>query len=197
MSYTYHDGDNVIDIFSDDIDKYITLYCETYKIENLKKESQNVFTGLLGYLNKKVFKHYNFYSDLNKQWIDYKKLYPVLDFYISLCDLYDKMISSYGFSRLIGIPENTLYQFNSMERASADGMKILKRLNAERERTLAERLASGKVNPVGVLGCLNHWHGWSGIGNMTEDREKQVASLETIRGMVPELSVNSAETGTE
>lgn len=193
MSYTYQDGDNVIDIFSDDIDKYITMYCEQYNIDNLKKESQNVFTGLLGYLYQKIFRNYNFYSDINKKWIDYKKLYPILDFYISLCDLYDKMISVYGFGRLVGIPESTFYQFGSVERASADGLNMVKRLNAERERTLSERLASGKVNPVGVLGCLNHWHGWSGVGNMMENREKQIATLDTIRGMVPELSDNSAE----
>lgn len=197
MSYTYTENNNTIDIFKDDVDKYITMYCEEYNIDDLCKVSQNRFTGLLGYLYKNVFCHYNFFLANNPSNIDYKKLYPVLDIYISICDLYDKMVSSYGFSRMIGIGENTLYQFSYMDRATADGMRIYKRLNAERERTLSERLASGKVNPVGVLGCLNHWHGWSGVGNMTENREKQVATLETVRGMVPELSDNSSETGTK
>ncbi len=195
MSYTYTENENIIDIFENDIDKYITMYCEKCNISDLTKESQNRFTGLLGYLQQKVFRHYNFYSNINPKWIDYKKLFPVLDFYIHLCDEYDKMVSSYGFSRMIGIDENTLYFTDYRDRASADGVKILKRLNAERERTLSERLASGKVNPVGVLGCLNHWHGWSGVGNMTENREKQVATLETVRGMVPELSDNSTAAG--
>ena len=191
MSYTYTENENIIDIFENDIDKYITMYCEECNISDLTKESQNRFSGLLGYLQRKVFSKYDFYCDNNKSCIDYNKLFPVLDFYTALCDKYDKMISTYGFSRMIGIDESTLYITNYRNGASALGVKILKRLNAERERTLSERLASGKVNPVGVLGCLNHWHGWSGVGNMTENREKQVATLETVRGMVPELSDNS------
>ena len=68
--------------------------------------------------------------------------------------------------------------------------EIFKKLNSERERTLSDRLASGKVNPVGVLGCLNHWHGWSGVGNMQEDKTKQSITLSDVRKNAALLSDN-------
>ena len=54
---------------------------------------------------------------------------------------------------------------------------------------MADRLASGVKNPVGVLGCLNHWHNWAGVGNM-EERKPQQITLADVRKSAGELSDN-------
>ena len=52
----------------------------------------------------------------------------------------------------------------------------MKNIRYQRENSLSEKLQTGK-NPVGVLAILNHFYGWSGVGNMQEDRQKQAATL--------------------
>ena len=41
---------------------------------------------------------------------------------------------------------------------------------------------------MGVLGILNHFYGWSGVGNMTEDRQKQAATLTDAGATLFELT---------
>lgn len=63
---------------------------------------------------------------------------------------------------------------------------IYKILSYERENSLSNKLVSGKVNPVGILGVLNHNFGWNlpGVSHEISDRKALSASdlpkLETI-----------------
>ena len=96
---------------------------------------------------------------------------------------------------MIGIERETIYEWSRDrdKKVSSRSSDIAKRLTAERERSLADRLASGVKNPVGVLGCLNHWHNWAGVGNM-EERKPQQISLQDVRKQAVELSDNSSGT---
>ena len=125
---------------------------------------------------------------------DTEKVFSVLEWYLYTCDRFDKIASSQGFQRLTGIGESAILAW-ARDGVSPDAARIAKTLLESRERTLSEKLTSGKVNPVGLIACLNHWHGWAGVGNMQENREKQVATLADVRGMALELSDNSGESG--
>ena len=98
---------------------------------------------------------------------------------------------------MTGISIETFYEWRDGGAlwASPKHSEVFKMLNAEREISLSDKLISGKINPVGVLGVLNHFYGWNGVGNMTEDRSKQVATLEDVRKNAALLSDNSSTAG--
>lgn len=191
--------ENSIEIFQSDIELYIKLFCEKYEISDLCSISQNRYSALLYYLYLNVFKNINLkmpsvYDNglfmTNNNAYNIPLIDSILSLYLYLCDCFDKIISVQGFCKLTGIDEETIYGWG---RASGRGSAICKKLTAERERTLSDRLASGKCNPVGVLGCLNHWHGWSGVGNMQEDKTKQIETLENVRKNAALLSDNLSQ----
>jgi hypothetical protein len=62
-----------------------------------------------------------------------------------------------------------------------------------REESLANKLADGKQNPVGVIAILNKHYGWNMPGVTRETANRQQISLEDIRGKMAELSQNSAQ----
>ena len=79
-----------------------------------------------------------------------------------------------GFSKLTGIPKETLYEWlrnGETERGASD---LVKKLSDEREESLSVRLVSGKGNPVGILGVLNRHYGWN-MGQPRGQEQKQQA----------------------
>lgn len=197
------DTKNSIDVFENDIELYISLWCDTQNISvsDIVTISQNRYNSLLYYLYNHVFKNADlkskdmfdnglFNTAFNAYNLDL--LEQLTDVYIELCDRFDKIVNVNGFSRMIGIPTETIYEWSRTDdrKVSRRSSDICKRLTAERERTLADRLASGVKNPVGVLGCLNHWHNWAGVGNM-EERKPQQISLSDVRKQAALLSDNS------
>jgi len=192
---------NTIDIFKNDVDMYIKLFCEENNIDDLCSISQNRFSALLYYLYLHVFKdnlksskQYSngLFDNTTYNAYDIDLICEIVDLYCFISDQYDKIISVQGFCKMTGISQNTLYEWGNGNRcikASSRSSEIFKRLTAERERTLADRLASGVKNPVGVLGCLNHWHNWAGVGNM-EERKPQQISLSDVRSQAAKLSDN-------
>lgn len=190
------DSKDIIAIYQNDIDYYIALFCEENNIQDICSISQNRFNALLYYLYLKVFKDIDLRTkDRVSNKYDLDKIECLCDFFIYMCDKYDKIASVQAFCRLTGVNQSLLYDWAVGGWASAQASRVCKKLNAERERTLSDRLASGKSNPVGVLGCLNHWHGWSGVGNMAEDREKQAATLDDVRKSAGLLSDNLSGSG--
>lgn len=190
------DSKDIIAIYQNDIDYYINLFCEENNIQDLCSISQNRFNALLYYLYLQVFKDIDLRTkDRVSNKYDLDKIENLSNYFIYLCDKYDKIASFQAFCKLTGVDSSVLYDWAAGDWASVKASQIVKKLNAERERTLADRLASGKSNPVGVLGCLNHWHGWSGVGNMAEDREKQAATLADVRKSAGLLSDNLSGSG--
>lgn len=202
--------ENTIEVFESDIDLYINLWCEKQNISpsDIITISQNRFNALLYYIYQNVFKNadlkskqvYNtgLFDNCNYNAYNIELIESLCDVYISLCDFYDKIINVEGFSRFIGIRTETIYEWGRDEgkKASSRTSDIAKRLISERERTLSDRLASGVKNPVGVLGCLNHWHNWAGVGNM-EVQKPRTASLADIQKQAGLLSDNSSVQGME
>lgn len=197
--------ENTIEVFESDIELYISLWCDAQNItvSDIITISQNRYNSLLYYLYRHVFKNaelkskdmiYSGVLNTNNNAYNIPLIEQICDIYIDMCDRFDKIVNVEGFSRLIGIERETIYEWSrdNERKASRRTSDIAKRLTAERERTLADRLASGVKNPVGVLGCLNHWHNWAGVGNM-EERKPQQISLSDVRLQAAKLSDNSGE----
>lgn len=188
-----------IEIFENDIYLYIKKFTEEQNIEDLKKESQTVWSGCLMYICKNVFKKKvnplkdsNLYSfdapnnpinrtNYNKYNID--KVSELLNLYIYLCALYDKAITVLDFCKLSGIDSDTIYTWGKEGQGTEAGSKgydIFKKLTKEREESLSNRLISGRTNPVGTIAVLNHYHGWSQQNAQTEPSRLTKRTAEQI-----------------
>jgi len=165
-------------------------FCIEQNIDSIRDISQSVYGGMLLYTQNRLFKHTDrlkVKNNINNAY-DTDLLSYIADFYIYHTKVYDKECSVYGFQYLTGISDITLYEWG--RNASCGGFKIVKNIRAQRENSLSEKLQTGK-NPVGVLAILNHFYGWSGVGNMQEDRQKQAATLTDAGSSLFELTDNS------
>ena len=72
---------------------------------------------------------------------------------------------------MTGIHIDTLYQWANNPETERGSSEVTKKLQAEREESLSNKLASGKGNPVGILGILNRHYGW----NMGQPRGQTAA----------------------
>ena len=108
--------------------------------------------------------------------------------------MYNKEISSMGYSKLIGISNEIISMWgndNNKNKLSSKGFEIYKKLNQEREESLSNKLADGKQNPVGVIAMLNRHYGWS--SPYTSDANRNRSSLTAAE--LPKLSDNTVQNG--
>ena len=166
---------DTIEVFENDIQLYLKMFCEEQKIKDIKKESQAVWNSALRYIYRHVFKdtdrlksHTNISVNNNTipstfNAYDYRKVLDVLDIYIfDMCMRYDKEVSIIGFSTLTGIDQSVIYDWgNNSNKLSETSSKIYKKLNQFREESLSDKLATGNKNPVGILAILNRHYQWN------------------------------------
>lgn len=182
-----------IEVYEHDIYYLIDEYIEKYNIQDLKKESQNIWNSVLLYINKNLFKIDNSYlckdnkTIMNGYNIDH--LNEILDIYINACYLYEKEISILGFCKLTGLSQETIFQWgNNVRQLSSNASEIYKKLTVEREETLSNMLISGKRNPVGILGSLNRHYGW----NMGQPKGIDGSKAQIGFNDLPTLGANTA-----
>lgn len=194
-----NDTPNTIEVFENDIEVYLNEFCAEQMISDLRAVPQSVWNGALRYVYRKVFKnnksalkqHNNLYVDnmltaTNCNAYDYDLVNDICDYYIYLCQIYNKEVSIMGFSALTGIDTenihnwsndnnkyNNIYNNNlniinnnpnsgySGNKLRTTGFDVYKKLNEMREESLSNKLADGKQNPVGVIAMLNRHYGWA------------------------------------
>ena len=114
----------------------------------------------------------------------------ILDIYIyDMCMKYDKEVSILGFSTLTGIDQENIYNWgNESNKLSTSSFQIYKKLNAMREESLSNKLATGKQNPVGVLAILNRHYQWNLPGVSRESAKQSLTAAE-----LPKLCGNGTQ----
>lgn len=201
MSMDNKDIQNRSDI-ENNIKKYINLFCDEMNIENIIDISQSVFNGMLMYISKNYIQpDYVVYNPVTHKY-NTNNIVIITDILVYLCRIYDKECSIYCLSYLTNIHESVYYEWwnnyknygYENEKATPEIREVYKRLLQEREKTLSDKLLTGK-NPVGVLGILNHFYGWAGTGNMQEDRQKQAVTLSDLRTNAVQLTDNLTKSG--
>lgn len=194
--------ENTIEIFENDIDLYLHQFQEEQEIEDLRTVPQSVWNACLMYIQKRVFNNrdllkqsstiYNPDSimDSNYNMYNYDLLYNILEYYVYLCNMYNKEISSMGYSKLVGISNEIISMWgNDNNKLSSRSFEIYKKLNQEREESLSNRLVDGKQNPVGTIAVLNRQFGWA--SPYTSDANRQKGALPAAE--LPRLGGNVAE----
>ena len=173
-----------MEVFANDIELHLSMFCEEQNIEDLRKESQAVWNGALRYIRRKVFPNkdilksktnINIYNNIipsNFNAYNYDLVNDICDIYIDLCFINDKEISILGFSNLTGIENTCIQDWGANERLSATSLQIYKKLITLREESLSNKLAVVK-NPVGILAILNRHYQWNLPGVSREGTQKQ------------------------
>ena len=195
------DQAQTIEVFENDIQLYLSMFCEENGIEDMTKEPQSRWNACLTYIQRHVFNNkdllkqinniYNSNSimDSNYNMYNYDLLYNILEYYIYLCNMYNKEISSMGYSKLVGISNEIISMWgNDNNKLSSKSLKKNKKLNQEREESLSNKLADGKQNPVGVIAILNRQYGWA--SPYTSDSNRQKTALTAAE--LPKLAGSSS-----
>lgn len=208
------------EIFENDIEMFLKVFCEENKIEDFTKEPQSRWNACLMFINNNVFKGTNKLKN-NKNIIksgtimastfncyDYDKVDKVLNIYYYLCSMYDKECSYMGFSLLTGINIDTLIDWaHGNNKLSTKSFEISQKLLKFREESLSNKLATGAKNPVGILAILNRHFAWNMPGVSREQTNNRPRlSAEDIKQQLlngpdsvrmPELSDNRAPDAVE
>lgn len=197
-----------VEVFENDIEFYLAKFCEENNIEDMKKETQNVWNAALMYIRKNVFNtpdilkdktpltgynnnnYNNKYSNLNCSNCNRYNMdivNSVCDYYIYLCMLYVKEVSIIGFSNLTGIYTQTMYQWGADERKlSTSGIGIYKKITEFNEESLSNILISGTRPPVGTIAALNRRHGWSSPYTSDANKDRKTLTSEDVRALLSE-----------
>ena len=195
------------EVFENDIEAYLKMFCEEQNIKDMKKEPQSVWNGALMYIKRHVFNvpgilkmskplegYINNNKGINKSncnSYDIELVNGVCDYYIYLCNLYDKEISIIGFSNLTGIDTDSINNWgNETNALSTAGLVVYKKLHQGREESLSNKLVTGKQNPVGVLGVLNRHYGWNAPGIRNDNNKIPARSAAEL----PQLDTTKDET---
>lgn len=181
------DAEQTVEVFENDIDLYLKLFCEEQNIEDLKAESQSVWNAALMYVKRHVFPtsdtlklknniiNNNSIMDSTYNAYNYDLVDNVCDYYIYLCMRYDKEVSAIGFSLLTGIDRYTIATWRDGEnKLSTKSSDIGKKIYDYREESLSNKLVTGKQNPVGVLGVLNRHYAWN-LPGVSKERTSERA----------------------
>ena len=204
--------ENTIEVFENDIQLYLSMFCEENGIEDMKKESQSVWNAALMYIKRHVFNnnsvlksstplsgynnnnYNNQYSNLNNSNCNSYNIdivNSICDYYIYLCMMYDKEVSVIGFCNLTGISQDCIYAWaNNTRELSTSGNEVYKKLNQFREESLSNKLVTGNKNPVGVIAVLNRQYGWASPYTSDSNRQKSAltaAELPKLNGNAPDL----------
>lgn len=197
------DQGELIEVFENDLDKYLHLFCSENDIDDMKKESQAVWNSCLRYIYKNVFKgkdilkskelHNNGTIKTTYNSYDYNIVLDLLNIYVyDMCLKYDKEVSILGFSTLSGINDATIQEWGN-NKSSTLSFEIYKKLNQYREESLSNKLATGNKNPVGILAILNRHYQWNLPGVSKETANKSNLSLEDMAGKIAELTQNQTQ----
>ena len=182
-----------MEIYENGIAEFLDQYIAERQIEDMREEPQSRWNAALLYINKSLFKsskdmlkldnysngNLKYNNSSNNNAYDIDKISRICDIYIDLCYEYNKEISIMGFSKLTGINPDTFYDWgNESSRSGSSGCEVYKKLKAEREESLSNKLVSGK-HPVGLLGVLNRHYGWN-MGQPRGAQEQKHQSIEQI-----------------
>ena len=200
-----------IEVFENDIQLYLSMFCEENGIEDMKKESQSTWEAALIYIQRHVFNdkrvlkssaplsgynnnnYNNQYSNLNNSNCNSYNIdivNSICDYYIYICYVYNKSISVQSFSRLTGINQDTIFDWGkNINKLSSSGCEIYKKLNIERESAWVAKLESMN-HPTAIAILLNKLYGYNLPGVSREREAKKDISAEEIRQLLPQNGIN-------
>ena len=199
------DAGNTIDIFENDIELYLQQFQEEQNIDDLRTIPQTVWTGALMYIQRHVFKDRSLLKQKNNVYTEntitptncnsynYELLNEIADYYIYLCNIYDKECSIYGYSKLLNIDYKVIMDWNSnysnSNRLSTASSNIYKKLTDSREQSLVAKLVSMK-HPTALAIILNKDYSYNLPGVSKETAKAGALSAAELPKLGGKMSVS-------
>lgn len=196
-----------VQIYEDDVHMAIDEACAKYHIDNLYEEGQRRWKRVLAYVGKRIFadrkmlksKERILYDNnivpTNNDKYDTDTLMRLCDYYMTLSDEYDKLISLEGFSLFIGMARETLSDWGGLE-PSSSRYRIYKKLKDSRLECLKDdAYDNGNVTGTMYVGNVEFGTNLPGVHDDKPRREALGADALIQLGQQPkplELSDNSS-----
>ena len=116
MEKVQEQENDIINTFQEDTERYLSMYCDRYGIENLRAAPPNTFESAMSYAGDNIFlKPKDITLKYNRQTIidcdNADIVNYILDYYIFICGVYNKEVTIKGFSKYIKISEQTMYNW--------------------------------------------------------------------------------------
>lgn len=210
---------DTMDVFENDILKFLKMFQEEANVEDLRRCPHNVWNAALTYTGRKLFKNtdllkINITGSCGNFSYDLEKIDAILDYYIYLCDVYDKIPSIMAFSKLVCIDCDTIkhwkteiYTKDSYDLRNKSIIKdgngkdiensrdvtqkkyhFHKKLTEGRFEALTNILGDGKKLPTGAFGILNNEFNYNAPGMRREEVAPALTASE-----LPRLDIKNAQ----
>lgn len=179
-----------INYYINRIQDAITDYSEEHNKEDIYKLSKTRWNAVLIYIYNKVFKPIVIKRETSIiPYKDINLLNQLADYYIFLCNEYNKDVSINGFSKLIGISYMTLYQWNKRNNRSRCYIDIDNNNYMIAEEEVKTYQMTYPNNRVIELSNIQHD---KLIKKLTAEREQSLKSI-TLDGSIPALALGKIE----
>ena len=154
-------------------------------------DKQNIWYACCMYIYQNVFKPDHNLRDNRKCIIPYddiESIKKIYDNYVYNCMVFGRMITLYGFSKMIGISEDTIWRYSKGQDAlSLAWSELFQKVDKDKEQTLNNKLFDSN-NVTGQAILVNHYYNYNLPGVTKEHKihgENQItdarAAFETFR----------------
>lgn len=181
-----------IEIYDNDFDAAIADACEKFDIEDLTAAGQRQWKRVMAFVGKKIFSNNKILRDRNTVWLegnniptnnnrfDYSILNILCDYYMSLSDQYNKLISAEAFSLFINIPRETIWTWKDDE-SSTPRFNIYKKLKDFRLECIKDNaFDNGNVTGTMYVGNVEYGTNLPGV-RQDEGRKRALTDAELPR----------------
>lgn len=177
-----------VDIYDSDFDAAIGDACARFGIDDLTKASQRRWKRVMEFVGKRIFADSKILRDKNTVWLegnkiptnnnrfDYNILNILCDYYMSLSDQYDKLISAEAFSLFLNISRDTVGNWKD-EDPSSTRFLIYKKLKDFRLECIKDN-SYDNGNVTGTMYVGNVEYGTNLPGVREEKSSRRVISAD-------------------
>lgn len=177
--------DNIKNIMND----IVSDYCIQNDIDQ-NNIHPLVWNDILLEINDVIFRRnktlLKFEPNINNAYDKEKVLY-VYGLYKRLCLKHEKVINLKGFQDLVGIDNQTLYDWNNGP--SQVGSDLYQKIMSDNEQSLEAMLQDKSTNPMKVLPSLNRHHHWNMPGVTKEITPRKALGVDQL----PQLGQKASE----
>lgn len=178
-----------VEIFDNDFEMAIADACGKFGIENLTAASQRQWKRVMAFVGKKIFSNNKILRDKNTVWLegnniptnnnrfDYNILNILCDYYMSLSDQYNKLISAEAFALFINMPRETICNWRN-EEPSTPRYCIYKKLKDYRLECIKDNaFDNGNVTGTMYVGNVEYGTNLPGV-RQDEGRKRALTDAE-------------------
>lgn len=192
-----------VEIYDNDFELAIEEACQKYKIDNLVTEGQRRWKRVMEYVGKRIFGDGKILRDKKLVWLNGNKIPTnnnrfdediiniLCDYYMSLSDQYNKLISIEAFSLFLGIPRESISLWGK-EEPSTMRFRIFKKLKDYRFECLKDH-SYDNGNVTGTMYVGNVEYGTNLPGVRQEENERRRLTNKELFAMLEQKKQGEQE----